>query len=121
MNIRDVNQSTPRTDALQRDVVGGTGRMDRSSSDIDKVERVMPIPKDRVEISDAARAASEDTKAREVNLARKALLGIPPLSIDRAQDLLMRITEGYYSQPDILKAVSIGVSADILGKIDERA
>ncbi|MFB3133748.1 MAG: hypothetical protein ACE10K_14620, partial [Rhodothermales bacterium] len=58
---------------------------------------------DRVEISDAAREASGDQEQvkREIEFARRALYNIPPMSKDRAQELLKSLEEGHYNAPDV--------------------
>ena len=113
MNIRDIHTTVGRPDYAH--AASGAG----------KVEEVRPVQtaagstsgdsQDSVEISAAARAAAQDTKAQEMNFAKKALLGIPPLSEDRAADILKRVQEGHYSQPEVLKQIATKVVEDLSG------
>ncbi len=83
-----------------------------SSGKVEQPGEAAPQPADdRVDISDAGRAAQaeESARAEELTFARKAMLGIPPLDASRAEDIFQRINSGYYSQPDIVKQMAEGV------------
>ena len=69
------------------------------------------VSDDRVDISDAGRAAqaSETSQTEELALARKAMLGIPPLDDSRVEDIFQRINSGFYSQPEVVKQMAEGV------------
>lgn len=106
MNVKGVILGTNRPDQLRTQSVDQANKAQTSAASESKAESASL--RDRVEISEAARAASEDlaTRQREIDFARKALLSQPPLSPDRAEDIFKRINEGYYSSPDVLQKVS---------------
>ena len=54
---------------------------------------------------------------QELAFARKAMLGIPPLSNERASDILKRIQEGYYSQPEVLKTIAEKFTEELSGAL----
>lgn len=120
MNIRDLyTPSTNRADQIRNGSVAGTTRPDSAGSEQTKaIQPVAPV-RDRVEISDAARAAAaEHEKTRQLDFAKKALLGMPPLSQERAADILKRVQEGYYSQPEVIDQVAAKVVPDLTGKLE---
>lgn len=111
MNIRNLQISADRAETYRQHEVHETGRAAGGSD----VKRNATAPaQDRVEISDAARAAGQNAETTEVHLAKKALLGIPPLSDKRAADILARIQSGYYSQPDVLRQIAERVGNELL-------
>ena len=69
------------------------------------------VSDDRVDISDAGRAAqaAETSQTEELAFARKAMLGIPPLDDSRMEDIFQRINSGFYSQPEVVKQMAAGV------------
>ena len=116
MNIRDLQINQSRPDHLRSSASGEAGKVQEAAP----VQPAQPVEsqqqaRDRVEISDAARAAANEPQVEGINFARKALLGIPPLSDERASDMIQRIQEGYYSQPEVLKQVATGVAGDLTG------
>jgi len=114
MNIRNINLGTERTDAYRQNSVTETARTGKGASAQTAGQSSENVARDRVEISDAARAAhAEQAKSNDLLVARKALMGIPPLSEKRAADILTRVQNGYYSQPDVLRQVAEKVAADI--------
>lgn len=68
---------------------------------------------DRVELSASAKA-SETNGTPELALARKALDNIPPLSPERVAEILDRITEDYYSQPEVAREIAQRVAANVV-------
>jgi len=114
MNIRNINLGTERTDAYRQNSVTETARTGKGAGAQTAGQSSENVARDRVEISDAARAAhAEQAKSNDLLVARKALMGIPPLSEKRAADILTRVQNGYYSQPDVLRQVAEKVAADI--------
>ncbi len=111
MNIRDVKTGTYRPDQLRN---GSTGEADRAASGPARSESASAAPADRVEISSAS-SAKNDPAIQEMAFARKAMLGIPPLSDDRVADILLRVQEGYYSQPEVLKTIAANVAQALTG------
>lgn len=119
MNIRNVNLSTDRAETYRQQSVQETGKT-RAAGEGRQSNGTAQHVQDRVEISDAARAAVSDaTSTHEMHLARKALLGIPPLSEKRSADILARVQSGYYSQPDILRQIAERVAADLTTGVQE--
>lgn len=123
MTIRDIQSGAQRPDSLQSGSSGGAEHVQHSDaperSGTDQANNAEQV-QDRVEISDAARTALEAQDAEQpmLDFARKALLGIPPLSQDRAEDILIRIREGFYSQPEIVKLITERVQADLTGRTE---
>ncbi len=75
---------------------------------------VAPIPNtDRVELSASAKAA-EANGTPELAFARKALDNIPPLSPERVAEILDRIKEDYYSQPEVAREIAQRVAANVV-------
>lgn len=115
MNIRDIQSGPVRAEQSRTEALGNTNKV-VPGSQVPQEDAASAAPKDRVEISAAAlAAASENTQAQELGFARKALLGIPPLSQERAADILQRIQEGFYSQPEVVKQVSSELTSAFLG------
>lgn len=116
MNIRGSNIGPNHTDGIRNGYVNNATRV--SGHDSGAVSAIQPshAAGDRVEISDAARSAASDAQARDVAFARKALLGIPPLSQDRISEIMQRVQEGYYSNdPDVLKHIAAQLGQDLTG------
>lgn len=115
MNIRDLNINGNRPDALRSNAAAETNRVENGANAAQSQSASAPAPAtgDRVEISPEARAAAGAAAPEDVTFARKALLGIPPLSEDRAADILKRVQEGFYSQPEPLKAIASGLANDL--------
>lgn len=87
-----------------------------SPSKSDSAHPVRPV-EDRVEISDAAKAkaSDEEKKARDLTFARKALLGIPPLTDEKITEFQERIRDRYYSQPEVTGEVSEQMTKELSG------
>jgi len=120
MNIRDLyTASTNRAEQLRSGSMGGAMRPESAGSEQTKaIQPVAPV-RDRVEISDAARAAAaEHEKSQQLEFAKKALHSLPPLSAERAADIQKRIEEGYYSQPDVVKKIAEKAVPDLTGKLE---
>ena len=65
---------------------------------------------DRVELSDSGREAST-AGTPVLAFARKALENIPPLSQERVAEILERIKEDYYSQPEVTRQIAQRVAS----------
>lgn len=76
---------------------------------------------DRIEISQEAReaSASQDKIEREVEFARRALYSMPPLSEERAEELVDQLRQGHYNAPDVLLKLSERLSNEIAPRISE--
>ena len=76
---------------------------------------------DRIEISQEAReaSASQDQIEREVEFARRALYSMPPLSEERAEELVDQLRQGHYNAPDVLLKLSERLSNEIAPRIPE--
>ncbi|RMH55106.1 MAG: hypothetical protein D6685_14215 [Bacteroidetes bacterium] len=120
MNIRDIQSGLARTDQTRAAASGKAGTVVPGQSGAREAGTPAASAQDRVEISAEARAAAtENAQARELGFARKALLGIPPLSMDRAADILQRIQEGFYSQPEVIKQVASEITSAFLADAAE--
>lgn len=115
MNIRDVHNGGYRPDSLRNGSVTDAGKVDPGVAARNGNDGPSSDPKDRVEISAGSRTTQNGVAPEELVFARKALLGIPPLSDDRVADILQRIQEGYYSQPEILKAIAERYTQELNG------
>lgn len=67
------------------------------------------LPKDRVELT----RKEEQWIDNELPFARKAILGIPPLSQERVAEILERLQTRYYEQPAITREIAQRVSETI--------
>ena len=103
MKVNDINFGTHRADEVRRKAVEPEESTSASAAANESSELKGASKTDRVEISDAAREASGDQEQvkREVEFARRALYNIPPMSKDRAQELLKSLEEGHYNAPDV--------------------
>ncbi|MFQ5572309.1 MAG: hypothetical protein ACE5G0_21750, partial [Rhodothermales bacterium] len=70
---------------------------------------------DRVEISHSAREASneQDDLKREVEFARRTMYSIPPMSPDRAEEILKRLEDGHYNAPDVRMKLSENLTREL--------
>ncbi len=122
MNIRDLNPLSGRTDRSRSTSAGSAAKgADGSPSRINP-EMQQKGPADRVEISDAARAAQaqeEQARLREVAMGRKAILGIPPLSQERVEEILKRVKNGYYHTPEAGRAMAEKAAGAMLGSDEQ--
>jgi hypothetical protein len=113
MNIRNVNLGSERADAYRANPVAEVARSGAGGG-TQHANDVKAAIQDRVEISDAARAAlSRQSGAPEVDFAKKALQELPPMSEKRAANILERVQNGFYSQPDVLLQIAERMSADL--------
>lgn len=119
MNIKNINLGSERTEAYRANSVADTARSGAGGG-TQHANQIKSEIRDKVEISDAARAAlSRQSGGPEIDLAKKALLGIPPLSEKRAADIMTRVQNGYYSQPDVLRQIAEKVINDLGGPRSE--
>ena len=117
MNIQEVKLGAHRLNHLRNGSVNGSEIIDVQSSHSAVEEGSASGTEDRVEISADARAAlSQQRTTQEMQFSRKALLSIPSLSKERSAEILQRIRDGYYSQPDILKEIAEHVADELAGK-----
>lgn len=122
MNIENINPgSNLSPDRLQSSQTDDADRVDEASPAQPPSKTESHAPEDRVEISEEGRAQAKnaDRAPEEVETARKALLDIPPLSMDRAEDIFKRIQAGYYSQPNSIKKVSESIANEMTGQPPE--
>ncbi len=107
MNINDLTPGAARSNASQQRRVD-TEKASRDNTLQQATRPGQPASSDRVELSEAARTAQAEAVAqqREIDFARRAMLSIPPLSQDRAEDILQRLQEGFYSQPEVLEQIA---------------
>ena len=103
MKVNDINFGAHRADAVRRKAVEPEESTSASAAVKESSELKGASKTDRVEISDAAREASGDQEQvkREIEFARRALYNIPPMSKDRAQELLKSLDQGHYNAPDV--------------------
>ena len=101
MNIHDISGAR-RPDQLRQQAVE---KVDKPQADAVTNETVeaKAASRDPVEISDTARAVStqENELKREIEFARRAMYSMPPLSVDRAEEILERLEQGHYNAPDV--------------------
>lgn len=85
-----------------------------SPSKSESAHPVRPV-EDRVEISDAAKAKAndQDKQSRDIAFARKALLGIPPLTEEKISELQHRIRDRYYAQPEVTNQAAEQIVQDL--------
>lgn len=107
LNASDANKSTNKA-----------GKSVPSPASPLKSESANPTPpiEDRVEISQEGKLKAqgeEANKSRDLAFARKAMLGIPPLTEDHVRELQTRIKERYYSKPEVIDKVADKLTDDL--------
>lgn len=121
MQIRETRYQ--QRDPLKTGSVDYTRKTEASASGhAEPVSETAPVPKDRVEISDAARAALADEQnrqARDLAFAQKALKSLPSLSENRTTDIARRIEEGHYNKPDAIKQIAQHLHTALTGNVPE--
>ena len=108
MKISDVKLGTQRPDVLRRKAVERSESAGARAAASESSELKGALKTDRLEISEAARESSESQREikREIEFARRAMYNIPPMSKERAEDLLKRLEQGYYNAPDVRMKLS---------------
>ena len=115
MNISDVNTTALRSEHLKHANVGQAGAAQSSPIRPD-AEAKTEAARDRVEISDKARASLADgRRSEELTFARKALESVPELSEERLTLLKDRIASGFYSKPEVVEKIADRVASDLGG------
>ncbi len=116
MKVNDINFGTHRADVVRRKAVEPEESTRASAAANESSELKGASKTDRVEISDAAREASGDQEQlkREIEFARRALYSIPPMSKDRAQELLKSLEEGHYNAPDVRLKLAESLANEIV-------
>ena len=113
MNIHDISGARRPDQISQRSVE----KVDKPQADAAAHETAdaKAASADRVEISDTARAASaqESELKREVEFARRAMYSMPPLSPDRAEEILKNLEQGHYNAPDVRMKLSDMLSKNL--------
>lgn len=111
MNIHDINSGALRPDTLRLHSVENVGQ---PQADAAAADAKAAQAGDRVEISETARTASQkDEIKREVEFARRAMYSMPPLSPDRAEEILERLEQGHYNAPDVRMKLSDMLTKDL--------
>lgn len=113
MNISGSNIGSNHSEGLRNGYVHQAGRINGSEVAAAQGNHSTAAPGDRVEISDAARTAANDTSAREMTLARKALNAISELGPERLKEIQSRIQDGYYSSPEVLQQVASRIANEL--------
>lgn len=115
MNVHDINAGARRPDPLRQRGVEHVNIPKAHTAPQDAAEAKAASVGDRVEISDTARAASsqENELKREIEFARRAMYRMPPLSQDRAEEILDRLEEGHYNAPDVRMKLSDMLTKDL--------
>ena len=121
MQIRETRYQ--QRDPLKTGSVDHTRKAEAgASARTEPASEATPVSKDRVEISDAARAALADEQnreARDLAFAQKALKSLPSLSENRAADIANRIKNGYYNKPDAIKQIAQHLNTTLTGNVPE--
>lgn len=105
MNIHDINAGARRPDALRARAADVAQTPPPATGEAAEAKAA---PADRLELSHEARAAetqSNDLK-REIEFARRAMYSMPPLSPERAEEILDRLEQGHYNAPDVRMKLS---------------
>ena len=114
MNIHDINSGALRPDTLRLHSVENVGQPQAEAAAGEAADAKAAQTGDRVEISDTARSASQkDEIKREVEFARRAMYSMPPLSQDRAEEILDRLEQGHYNAPDVRMKLSDMLTKDL--------
>ena len=77
-------------------------------------------PKDTVSISEAGRLAMEEDRLRKTDLdtARTALNNLPDLSAERRAELMERLNNQYYTQPEVQQKIARDLATDLIPPAD---
>ncbi len=123
MTIQNINPgSNLSPDQVRSDQADEVRQTEKASAPEQTTDAPSRSSEDRVEISDAGRAAqanAPEVDPVELQAARKAMLDIPPLSPDRAEDIFKRVNAGYYSQPRAISDIAEGIANEMLGQPPE--
>jgi len=119
MDIRSLNPSLLQADAQRQSAVGEQGHVNGRTPPIRERTSLPPEARDSIEFSPASRAhSSAAPPVKDMEFARRALLGVPPLSEKRASDIMSRIQEGYYNKPEIVQQIADRIASEITGGSD---
>lgn len=114
MNIRDLNAGSYRPDRMRSGAAEQAEQAQAQPQQNVEQTAAAKASNDSVEISDSARAAQADGQyAADLPVAQRALTEIPPLSESRAQEIIKRVEEGYYSKPDNVKQIAEQLARDL--------
>lgn len=114
MDIRNIKAGLHRIERVQQQQPSESGQVGGSAATQQQTPAAAP-QNDSVELSPATKAPHGSDGPQGIDFARKALLGVPPLSQDRVQDILKRVQEGYYSQPEVVKEIATRITEDLAG------
>ena len=115
MNVHDANFSAQRPDPIRHRAVDRAEKPQAEAAAKDAAGVKAAPVEDRVEISNTARAESERAAElkRDIEFARRAMYSAPPLSQDRAQEILDKLEEGHYNAPDVRMKLSDMLAQDL--------
>lgn len=100
MNIHELKGRSSQAASLRSNQ---TGRATEKATTSEATASA-PIAEDRVDLS--AQAATQSGRSSELQVAHKALLGIPPLSQERVNEILERLQNRYYEQPEVAREIA---------------
>lgn len=108
MDIRNIGAGPSRPDQVQSHGVSDAAPIKEGGA--------TPLPpqkeaSDRLDLS--PESVGEQAKSPEISYARKALLGMPPLSPERIDVVFDRIEQGYYSQPEVVREIAERLATEL--------
>lgn len=123
MDIQPTRFSPIGLDPKAKETAQYTPAADASAQETSQPrEAAPPSPNaDRVEISDAARARTEESKEPILERARDVLRDWPGLDPERLEMIRARLEEGAYSKPESVKQMAEGFLADLTGQTPDGA
>ena len=116
MNIRDINHNTNRPENAQAQAVSGANGVGAAGNGQQAAsQRQAANVEDRLELSDAARAAysKQQQQAADLAQAREALEALPSLGGDRLAEIKARLESGYYTRPEVTAQIAERLTSEI--------
>ena len=115
MNIRNLNASIAHTEYAKAGTAARVNGPEAVEATQQAGQRQAPQAEDRLELSDAARAAHGERQQQVSDLAqaREALDSLPGLSEERAAQIRTRLEEGYYTRPEVASRIAERLTAEV--------
>ena len=116
MNIRDINHNATRPEHAQTQAVSGANNVGAAGNGQQAAsQRQATNVEDRLELSDAARAAysKQQQQATDLSQAREALETLPSLGEERLAEIKARLQNGYYTRPEVAAQIAERLTSEI--------
>ncbi|MEP0548536.1 MAG: hypothetical protein ABJF88_16495 [Rhodothermales bacterium] len=112
MSIQPLRSGTARLDPKASDAAGEA----RPTPPVAKTSDAGSAAQDRIELSDAARARTNEPQDPALESARETLRSLPGLDPERKAIILGKLEENAYGQPDTIKRLAERLRSDLNGQ-----